>query len=81
MCQFQSKLYKLYRKSLFHLVGVVVQDPSKPLLMVSSSPTLAKAVFQPKPCCSIGALSGLDQHIYWQELHRVLLPKWYVHLQ
>lgn len=41
-----------------HFVGSVVQAPSSPLVRASAPEPLPQVLRQPRPCCSIGALSG-----------------------
>src|SRR5437868_4367088 len=53
-----SKLKRFQKKLLLHLVGVVVQVPSRPLVIASPALPLPKEFFQPKPCASRGAPSG-----------------------
>src|SRR5687767_15358323 len=54
----QSKLNRLSRNPLPHLVGVLDHAPSRPLVIVSPPLPLRKLFFQPQPCCSMGAASG-----------------------
>src|SRR5512143_2775096 len=53
-----SKLNRFQKKLLLHLVGVVVQMPSRPLVIVSFPLPVPKVLVQPKPCSSIVAPSG-----------------------
>src|SRR5678809_1143253 len=53
-----SKLNRFQKKLLLHLVGVLVQMPSRPLVIASPPLPVPKEFFQPKPCCSSGAPSG-----------------------
>ncbi len=46
------------KKLLSHLVGVVVQMPSRPLVIVSSPLPVPKVFFHPKPCSWMSAPSG-----------------------
>src|SRR5205814_2418056 len=59
-----SYLVRLSRYPLSHLVGLSVQAPSRPLVIVSSPLPLPKPFFQPRPCCSVGAASGSGP-TYW----------------
>src|SRR5262252_3333607 len=49
---------RLLKKSLLHFVGVVVQVTSRPLVIASPPWPEPKLLFQPKPCCSMGAAPG-----------------------
>ena len=49
---------RLSKKPLLHFVGVGVQVTSTPLVIVSVPIPVPKELFQPMPCCSIGAASG-----------------------
>src|SRR5205823_10105129 len=53
-----SYLNRFSRNPLSHFVGLLVQAPSRPLVIVSSPVPVPKLFFQPRPCCSIGAASG-----------------------
>ncbi len=46
------------KKLLLHLVGVLVQMTSRPLVIVSSPLPVPNLLFQPRPCSSMGAVSG-----------------------
>src|SRR6476661_2439254 len=49
---------RCWKKPLPHLVGVVVQVTSRPLVIVSAPLPVPKLFRQPKPCCSRPAASG-----------------------
>src|SRR4030042_1777581 len=53
-----SKLNKIRKKLLLHSVGVLVQIISSPSVIVSLPLPVPKLLFQPRPCCSMGAASG-----------------------
>src|SRR5438093_8768394 len=46
------------KKLLLHLVGVVVQVTSRPLVMASPPMPEPNLLFQPRPCSSMPAASG-----------------------
>ena len=52
-----SYLNRLSRYSVSHVVGRLVQVPSRPLVIVSAPLPLPWRLFQPKPCSSRGAPS------------------------
>src|SRR5580765_931985 len=49
---------RFQRKLLLHLVGVVVQVTSRPLVIVSTPRPELKPLTQPRPCCSSSPPSG-----------------------
>src|SRR5882724_3133589 len=53
-----SKANRFSKKLLLHLVGVVVQVTSRPLVIVSPPLPVAKLFFHPKPCSSRPDPSG-----------------------
>src|SRR6516162_7284618 len=53
-----SFLNRLSKKWLLHLVGVWDQMTSGPPVIASGPLPVPNRLFQPKPCCSIGAASG-----------------------
>src|SRR5437016_3036746 len=53
-----SYLNRFSRNPLSHLVGLLVQAPSRPLVIVSAPLPLPKLFFQPRPCSSMVAPSG-----------------------
>src|SRR5664280_967937 len=53
-----SKLNKIRKKLLSHLVGVLVQISSGPPVIVSLPLPVPKLFFQPRPCSSMPAASG-----------------------
>ena len=54
----QLRLYKLLKKSCPHFVGVEVQEPYRPLPIVSAPWLAPNELTQPYPSCSIEALLG-----------------------
>src|SRR4249920_3336128 len=53
-----SKPKRFSKKLLLHFVGVVVQAPSRPLVIVFTPLPLPNEFFQPRPCSSILAAAG-----------------------
>src|SRR5215467_4839937 len=53
-----SLLNRLSKKWLLHFVGVCDQMTSGPPVIASAPLPVRNRLFQPKPCCSIGAASG-----------------------
>src|ERR1700722_1552286 len=53
-----SYLNRCSKKSLLHLVGVLVQVTSRPLVRASPAIPVAYALDQPRPCSSIAEPSG-----------------------
>src|SRR5258706_16172133 len=53
-----SKPKRFSKKLLLHFVGVVVQAPSRPLVIVSTPLPLPNLFFQPRLCSSILAAAG-----------------------
>src|SRR5580765_6949292 len=53
-----SYLKRFSRKPLSHFVGLLVQAPSRPLVIVSPPLPLPNLFFQPRPCSSMPAPSG-----------------------
>src|SRR5580704_17854352 len=53
-----SLLNRLSKKWLLHFVGVWDQMTSGPPVIASGPLPVPNLLFQPKPCCSIGAASG-----------------------
>jgi hypothetical protein len=49
---------RVSKKLLSHVVGVGVQVTSRPLTVASAPTPVPYVLFQPRPCCSIGAPSG-----------------------
>ena len=52
------------RSCCSNVTGVVVQAPSRPLVIVSPPLPVPKLFFQPRPCSSMGAPSG-SRPTYW----------------
>src|SRR5215813_10611974 len=53
-----SLLNRFSKKLLLHFVGVCDQMTSGPPVIASGPLPVPNLLFQPKPCCSIGAVSG-----------------------
>src|SRR5882672_5857513 len=53
-----SKVNKFLKKLLLHFVGVVVQAPSSPLVIVFTPTPLPNVFFQPRLCSSMLAAAG-----------------------
>src|SRR6186997_3043909 len=53
-----SKLNRLSKKKLLHLVGVCDQVTSGPPVMASAPAPAPNLLFQPRPCSAISPISG-----------------------